>query len=133
MQQFMDWIESLTLNDSDEDGSEEYDSDDEDEDEIEDEDDFNDVILIAHNGQKFDHPILRDACAQHDVGIATNVRLFADSLPLLKRVLPKQPLKLTSLVNTFLPDLIFEGRFWFAEAISQTHIIGQHFSTGSDL
>ena len=67
------------------------------------------VILIAHNGDKFDHRILEDACWKYGVPMAGNVRHFQDSIPLFKQVLTLRPLKLETLVQTFLPDMDFEG------------------------
>ena len=68
------------------------------------------VILVAHNGNKFDHPILQRACEDHGVSFPRCRISFVDSIPLLKSAIPgRREMSLPSLVRDLLPEMDFQG------------------------
>lgn len=68
------------------------------------------VILIAHNGSRFDNPILRRACADYGVSIPDCVIGTFDSIPLLKEALPpRKRWALQILMDEIFDDYSYEA------------------------
>ncbi len=72
------------------------------------------VVFFAHNGEKYDKPILADEFNNNDIPIPSNWR-FADTLPIFRTLFPKagpkasRPYSLESLHNRLFHSSIPSG------------------------
>jgi len=64
------------------------------------------IVLMAHNGKKFDEPILREEFQRWEIPVPTNW-FFADSIPLFKSILQKSGSKSFSLAALY--DRLFSA------------------------
>jgi len=92
------------------------------------------VILVAHNGNKFDHPILQRACEEHGVSFPRCRISFVDSIPLLKSAIPgRREMSLPSLVRDLLPEMDFQGHDALNDATALKELIDSQIGDEEDV
>ena len=92
------------------------------------------IILVAHNGNKFDHPILQRACERHGVSFPRGRISFVDSITLLKSALPgRKDMKLQSLVRDLLPEMDFQGHDALNDATALKELIDSQIGDEEDV